>query len=632
MYLQSFFEIQATYLRYLRVVIQKMRLAAFYIALCFSVLAFAQSTDEKLAAQFFDNEEYEKAENLYKKLYKKEPKSVYIYENYLNTLLALKNEKDATKLVNRQINKNPSQLNYQVDLGYVYLQFDKKEAAEKYFDKLTRSYANDRGSVTFLSQSYSRRGLTQESISALEKGAKKQGILVFYKELSQAYRSTNNTKKLTNLTLEALLLDAGIFDYATKMLDVVFDEEEDATYLQSRALQYAQKNPSNQVYDELLLEVFLQQKKYTSALRQTTSLDKRNNNQGSRVLQLANLCVKNKAYAVAIDAYSYVIELGESAPNFDAGKNGLINALYLKTTGSLVPDTLEVASLIGKIQTYLGSKGVTYATARSQFRLAELHIFYNNNVPAGIRLLEEIIQTPRLRASFVAESKLFLGDAYLIANNIWDAKLMYGQVDKQFKEDALGQEAKFKNAKLSYYTGDFDWAKSQLDILKTATTQLISNNAIELSLLIQDNTGLDTTEDAMKEYAAAEFYLYQNKIEKCREILTMLPFKYPDHTLNDEIFYLKARVQEKQGDYEAANKLYTTIYEKYGEDILADNALYRSAYITLFILDDKERAQALFEKLVLEYNTSLFAVDARKMYFALKEGKTKSDLLFESSI
>lgn len=609
-----------------------MRFTVFYTALCFSILAFSQSTDEKLAAQFFDNEEYEKAENMYKKLYKKEPKSVYIYENYLNTLLALKSEKDAIKLVNRQINKNPSQLNYQVDLGYVYLQFDKKETAEKYFDRLTRSYANDRGSVIFLSQSYSRRGLSQESITALEKGAKKQGILVFYKELSQAYRSTNNTKNLTDLTLEALLLDADIFDYATKTLDVVFDKEENATYLQSRALQYAQRNPRNQVYDELLLEVFLQQKKYTAALRQTTSLDKRNNNQGSRVLQLADLCVKNKAYGVAVEAYSYIIKLGETAPKFDAGQNGLINALYLKTTTSLVPDKLEIASLIGKIQTYLGSKGVTYATAESQFRLAELHIFYNNNVSAGIRLLEEIIQTPRLRASFVAKSKLFLGDAYLIANNIWDAKLMYGQVDKQFKEDALGQEAKFKNAKLSYYTGDFDWAKSQLDILKTATTQLISNNALELSLLIQDNTGLDTTEDAMKEYAAAEFYLYQNKIEKCTEVLTMLPFKYPDHTLNDEIFYLKARVQEKQGNYEAANKLYTTIYEKYGEDILADNALYRSAYITLFILDDTEKAQALFEKLILQYNTSLFAVDARKMYFALKEGKTKIDLLFESSI
>ena len=116
-----------------------MRFAVFYIALCFSILAFSQSVDEKLAAQFFDNEEYEKAEYVYKKLYKKNPKSVYIYENYLNTLLVLKREKDATKLVNRQISRNSGQLNFQVDLGYIYLQSDKKEDAEKYFEKLTCS-------------------------------------------------------------------------------------------------------------------------------------------------------------------------------------------------------------------------------------------------------------------------------------------------------------------------------------------------------------------------------------------------------------------------------------------------------------------------------------------------------------
>jgi len=609
-----------------------MRFLLFYITLGFCTLAFSQSTEERLAAQFYDNEEYEKAESLYKKLYKKSPNSVYVYENYLKTLLALDNEKDATKLVERQAKKNPSQLNYKVDLGYVYMQFDKKEQAEKYFDKLTRSYANDRNSVVFLSQAFSRRGLTGPSVMALEKGAKKQGVLVFYNELSRAYRATNNTKDLTDLTLEALLQDRDVFDYATKMLDIVFEDEADAKYLQNRALLYAQKNPSNQVFDELLLEVFLQQKKYKSALRQVVSLDKRNNNRGSRVLQLADLCIKNQAYVVAIDGYSYVVELGKNEPKFDAGQNGLINALYLKTTSSLVPNQVEVSSLIDKIEKYVGGKGVTYATAQSQFRLAELQIFYNENIPGGVAILEEIIRTPRLKASFSAKSKLLLGDAYLMLNNIWDAKLMYGQVDKQFKEDALGQEAKFKNAKLSYYTGDFEWAKSQLDILKTATTQLISNNAIELSLLIQDNTGLDTTEDAMKEYAAAEFYLYRNDIDKCTEILNMLPFKYPDHTLNDEIFYLKAKVQEKLKNYEAANKLYTTIYEKYSEDILADNALFRAANITLFILDDKEKAQTLFEKLVLEYNSSLFVVDARKMYFALKDGQTKEDLIFDAML
>ena len=269
---------------------------------------------------------------------------------------------------------------------------------------------------------------------------------------------------------------------------------------------------------------------------------------------------------------------------------------------------------------------MSFKTANSLFRLAELQIFYNHNPTDGSAILEKIIATPRLQIRFLAECKLLLGDAYLMLNNVWDAKLMYGQVDKEFMEDELGQEAKFKNAKLSYYQGDFEWAASQLDILKTATTQLISNNAIELSLLIQDNTGLDSTANAMKEYASAEFLLYQNQIEKCTQILNMLPFKYPNHTLNDEIYFLKAKVQEKVGNFEEANKLYTTVYEKYGDDILADNALYRSANITLYIFNDAQKAQTLFEKVILNYNSSLFVVDARKMYFGLKEGLTKEDL------
>ncbi len=608
-----------------------MRFLFVFLVTIANMVCYAQNIDEKLASQFFENGEYEKAGSLYKKLYKQNINSVYIYENYLRTLLVLKDEKEAVRLVEKQIKKNTTQLNYQVDLGYVYLQFDQKETAEKYFDKLIRSYDDDRGSVTFLAQSFDRRGLTDYRILTLEQGAKKQGILVFFEELIAAYRYTNKTKDLIDLTLEALKLDGQLLGDATRMLDPVFEKEEDALYLQNRALYYTQKNPSNQVFEELLLDIFLQQKKYKAALRQVVSLDKRNQEKGGRVLQLADLCVNNRAYIEAIEAYTYVINLGQNEMRFNQGQNGLINALYLKTTSSIAPSKEEVTSLIYKINDYISSQGTTRTTAYSQFRLAELHIFYNDNIPVGISILEEIIRTPNLRISFVAECKLLLGDAYLMTNNIWDAKLMYGQVDKQFKEDALGQLAKFKNAKLSYFTGDFDWAKDQLDILKTATSQLISNNAIELSLLIQDNTGLDTTDEAMQEYAAAEFFLYQNKIAQCTEILNMLPFKYPNHTLNDEILYLKARVQEKLENYEVAIKLYTTLYEKYSEDILADNALFRAANLTLFLSGNEEKAQALFEKLVLNYNSSLFVVDARKLYFALKEGKTKEELFSDFS-
>jgi len=594
--------------------------------LFFCLANYAQSTDEKLAAQFYENGEYEKAEGLYKKLYKQNSNSIYIYENYLNTLLALKEQKDAEKLVEKKIKENPSRINNQVDLGYVYLHFDEKEKANRYFDKLIKENVSDRNTVLILAQSFERRMLSDRAIQTYEQGIKKQGVIAFYEQLLASYRNTNNTKDLTELALEVIQADGNTFEYVTRILDVVYEDEAASAYLQQRTLLYAQKHPSNQIFDELLLEIFLQQKIYNAALRQVKSLDKRNNNSGQRVLQLASLCVQNEEYNTAIEGYEYIIGLGKSYPNFLPAHQGLINSLYLKTTKSISPNKEEVGLLIDKINLLVGANGTNYNTAASLYRLAELQIFYNDNVGAGVSILESIIETPRLQSAFIAECKLLLGDAYLMRGNVWDAKLMYGQVDKQFKEDALGQEAKFKNAKLSYYEGDFDWAKSQLDILKTATTQLISNNAIELALLIQDNTGLDTTEDAMKEYAAAEFYLFQNNIAKCSEILNLLPFKYPNHTLNDEIFYLKARVQEKQGNYEQANKLYTAIYEKYGEDILADNALYRSAVITLQVLNNPIKAQELFKKIVLEYNSSLFVVEARKMYYGLKEGGSKEKL------
>lgn len=606
--------------------INYMKRSLVYILLLISMCTWAQSTDEKLAAQFYENGEFDKAEDLYKNLYKNNENSLYIYENYLNTLIALDDEKGAEKLVEKQIKRHPNGINHQVDLGYVYIRFDKKEEANKYFEKLTKKHINDPNAINMLAQSMQRRQMGERAIEVYEEGTKKHGPISFYSQLMYSYRATKKLTKLTDLALLVLVENPSQYKYVLKYLDAVYEDEEAVAYLQENTLLHAQKHTDSPVFDELLLEIYVQQKKFKAALRQVIALDKRNDQKGARVMQMAETFVNNKHYDEAVSGYQYVSDLGESTGKYLIANEGLINALYLKNTSSLVTDPAEINALKTRINALVEKYGVNHRTAQSLFRLAELYIFYDKNVGAGVTILEDILETPRLQASFKANSKLLLGDAYLMQDNIWDAKLMYGQVDKQFKEDALGQEAKFRNAKLSYYTGDFEWAVGQLDILKTATTQLISNNAIELALLIQDNTGLDSTEDAMKEYAKAEFYLFQNNIQKCTEILNMLPFKYPDHTLNDEIYFLKARVQEKLGNYEAANKLYTTIYEKYGEDILADNALFKSATITLQVLKDREKAQSLFEKLILQYNSSLFAVDARKIYYSLKDGMSTEDM------
>ena len=516
-----------------------------------------------------------------------------------------------------------------VDLAYVYVQFKQTDKANAYLDDLIRDFADDRNAVNTLAQAMIRRQLTDKAITLYETAGKKQTILAFIGPLINLYRQKGEYQKMIDLGLDVINIEDAAYDQVLRYLDVVYEKDEWSTYLQSQTLLYSQKHPNKTVFDELLLEVYLQQKKYNAAVKQAIAMDKRNNEQGYRLLNMANLCIKNQEYDAAIKSYEYVRSLGKTGEFYQEGEKGLINVLYLKTTSNFVTNQEDVKQLMDQISAFIAENGESYNTANSMYQLAELNLFYANNVAKGVEILERIVIMPRLQSSFIAKAKLLLGDAYLIQNNIWDAKLMYGQVDKEFKEDALGQEAKFKNAKLSYYTGDFEWAKGQLDILKTATTQLISNNAIELALLIQDNTGLDSTEDAMKEYAQAEFYLYQNNIAKCSEILNMLPFKYPKHTLNDDIYFLKAKLQEKSGNYIQANELYEKVYTNYSRDILADNAMFRSASIYLYVLNQPEKAQSLFEKLVLDYNSSLFAVDARKLYYGLKEGKTKEELFFE---
>ncbi len=594
-----------------------------------SLTSLGQNTDEKLAAQFYEDGDFEKAGELYKKLHKRSPSSMYIYENYLKCLIALNEESDAEKLVQKQIKRFPHKLYYAVDLGFVYQQFSKDEEAQTYFDKIIDKHTRDQSQVNLLAQAFIRRNLNDYAVRTFEQGASKHGFMTFSSQLLSLYRMSKNNKDLTDLALEVLHKDERKFEEVMRKLDVVYENKKSAAYLQERTLFYIQKNPSKVVFEELLLEIFLLQKKYNAALRQVISIDRRNKEQGVRVMNLAEICIQNQAYDAAAKGYKYVKELESSLATPLEAEIGMINALYLKVTSSFKPEQTEVTELIGTVENFIELNGSNYQTAPSMYRLAELYIYYGDRVSDGIKILEELVQIRRVNHSFIAQAKILLGDAYLIKNEIWDAKLMYGQVDKDFKEEALGQEAKFKSAQLSYYTGDFDWANNQLDVLKTATSQLISNNAIELSLLIQDNIGLDSTYEAMEEYAQAEFYLVQNRIDKCTEILTMLPFKYPNHSLNDEIYYLKAKVEEKQGNYLAANELYSKIYDKFGNDILADNALYRAANIHLHILDQPQEALDLFERILLEYSSSLYAVESRKLYYGIKEGKSKEELFFE---
>jgi tetratricopeptide (TPR) repeat protein len=224
---------------------------------------------------------------------------------------------------------------------------------------------------------------------------------------------------------------------------------------------------------------------------------------------------------------------------------------------------------------------------------------------------------PRLDNRFKSECKLDLGDIYVLKGEVWEAMLLYGQVDKEFLEDPLGQEAKFRNAKLSYYLGEFDWARAQLDVLKTATTQLIANNAIELSLQIQDNT-IDSNEEPMRWFARADLFYFQNRLADALVVLDSINLVYPKHELADDVVFKRAEIAIKQKNYTLAAQLFEQVYNEHGSGILGDNALYTLAQLNESKLNNLEQARKQYELFIEKYPGSFFLNDVRKSYRALR--------------
>jgi outer membrane protein assembly factor BamD (BamD/ComL family) len=249
---------------------------------------------------------------------------------------------------------------------------------------------------------------------------------------------------------------------------------------------------------------------------------------------------------------------------------------------------------------------------------ADFEGLYMNNLDSAKNILLHVLTFGGLHANEIANTKLKLADYYLIEGDQWEASLLYSQVDKSFKEGVLGEQARFKNGKLSYFTGDFEWAQQQFDILKSATSRLISNDAIDLSVFIMDNLNLDTSKIPLELFAKAELLVFQNNLEEALNTLTMIGEKYPEHSLLDDILFAKAQIFKKKQKLDEVVALYNTIIEKYPEEIKCDNAIYDLAWLYETSLNQKEKAQELYFKLFTDFESSTFAIDARKRYRLLR--------------
>ena len=605
-----------------------MRIILIVIILLSVSAVHAQTdTDLQLAQHYYTNGEFDKALTYYEKLYAKDPSRVN-FTRYYECLNFTGEIKEAEKLIKRQIAANRSEQDYKVMLGQFYEEQKDPDKAQKIYDELIDEISPDASRIIALYNAFKGRGRNDLALTTIEKGRKLlKNSYPLHFQFADLYGATGQTEKMISEYLDLLDYNQGysvsIQNVLSKQFDLSNENSREYELLKKSLLERTQKQADKTVYAEMLIWLFTQRKNFGAAITQAQSLDKRLNEQGQRVFDLGEISVENKDYPSARKAFEYVTGLGESSPYYYAAENALLNTRYLEVTTSRNFSQEELQTTVEAYRIKLEKLGRKRNTLPLIIEMSHIQAFYANQAVEAITHLNDALKIQGLTDMQRAELKTKLADIHVLHGDIWEASLLYMQVEADFKFEPIGHEAKFKNARIFYYDGEFDFAQSQLSVLKESTSKLIANDALKLSIMITDNFGLDSNFQAMYWFAQGDLLVEQHRYKEAFTLFDSIAVTYPYHSLGDEILLKKAEAMEQQGNWQGSITYLEELLKYYGEDILADDALFRLGDIFENFLNDKERAAEYYKRILFDYKGSLYTEEARKRFRSLRGDKTE---------
>lgn len=581
---------------------------SFFILIHFSL--FAQT--DQLARNYLDQGAYEKALKTYQQLLKENPGNAIFFNGIITSLQELEDFETAEQLLKDRMQSvnSPTLL---IELGHNQDLQQKPERAAEYYEKVFEMLQEKPNYTYTVARSFEKYSLLDHAARAYRTGQQLSPESNFDLPLARIYGEQGKLEEMFTAYLDLIDKEPELSYDLIREFDRYILEDPSNTansVLRKLLLQRLQKN-QNVLYNEMLAWLFSQQGEYDKSFVQEKAIYRRNNTDLQRIIQLTVTTRSEGDIETAKDIVSFIIDESPSG-NILLQAHRLLMEMEVATSQESDYPAIENSFL-----QLLKSYGYGRETLELQVDYANFLAFKAGKSAEAIELLEQFSGS-ELTDFEQAAVKMALADILVLEEKFNQALILYSQVQNLVKNDEISQQARFKVAKTSYYKGDFDWAKTQLDVLKASATQLIANDAMELSLVIRDNSQEDSTQVALKLYARADLLAFQNNNKKAIAVLTELLVQHKGEKIEDEALLMQAALYEAQEDWKNAEANYLNILEFFGQDILSDNATYKLAQLYENQLKDPDKARDFYEKILFEFPDSIYFVAARRNFRQLR--------------
>ena len=605
-----------------------MRAPVVIFFLLFVVTAFTQvDSDIQLAEHYYAQGEFEKARGYYEALYKKNPSKIYL-NRLVNCFEAEGDEKQAERILKKAAASAPSDLDLKLLLADFYEEHNADLKAKKIYEALLDNYITNASKGISLFNAFLAQSKTDFAQRSLNISKKQFKNYPFNFQEADLYAQTNKNPEMVESYLSLLdkhqYYDEAVKKALIRRLDLSSELTSDFKLLKQALFLRAQKVNTDVVFAELLIWMYMQVDNFAGVYAQVLSVDLRSKANGMRLYSFAMTCTENKDFATALRAFQEAREITTDQELKFRCLKGILHVGYIQITALKKYTQEELDAVLKNYDLAIESMGrITSGTLQILKEYAELLAYYAGEKDAALLLLKNASSSATLTAIMKSELKMLQADIELLKGNVWDASLLYMQISENFNYETIGNRAKFKSARIFYYEGEFDFAQSQLDVLKQSTSKLLANDALELSIMITDNYGLDSNYIAMAWFSKADLFVEQLQFADAFALFDSIQENYPFHSLADEILFKRARAMELQGEWNKALGYYEDIIKFHENDILADNATFKSAELLEEKLGSENAALERYKQLLLKHPGSLYAHETRKRVRRLRGEETK---------
>ena len=593
-----------------------MRLFLIVIYILFSIQGNAQNTE--LANSYFRKGEYEKAILLYKPLFENNPIRQDYFKSLLTCYQQVESYEASQSLIEEQIQRFPEQIYLFIELGYNHQLQGQDETAQKYYKQSIDFVRQNPNFVFMIGRSFRQNHLLDEALISYQIAKELNPKLNTEISEAQIYGEKGELEKMFSLYLDLVDKNANYFTTVQRYVgNFITEDKNDSNNLlfKKLLLKRAQSNPKD-AWNILLSWLFMQEQDYSKALTQEKSLFKRKPGSLERIREIGYLSFNKQDFKTSKEAFEYMLSKSEEAVLDNESK--LLAEIYLlKIENNSIKEKKDKSNIEEKYKELIEKYGQGKETLELHLSFAEFLTFDYDEPEKAIVNLEKIV--PDAESEFekgIIQMKI--ADILVFTDQFNQALILYTQIQYDLKNSQLAQEARFKVARTSYFKGDFQWAQNQLKVLKSSTSQLIANDALELSLKISNNIDKDSLNEGLKIYAKSELLGFQKKYQQAIDTLSYVLRQFKGQQIEDDALFTQANFYQALEIYNKAEANLLTILNFHPESLLIDDSIFKLGILYRDQLQDPVKAQEMFEKIIFEYPSSIYLVDARKYYRKLR--------------